>query len=52
MTAIEQIHANAGRLVTGIPTGYDRFNEMHVRVPAAGSDHPGRATLDGEDQSS
>ena len=28
MTAIEQIHSNAGRLVTGLPTGYDRFNEM------------------------
>jgi replicative DNA helicase len=28
MLAIEQIHANAGRLVTGLPTGYDRFNEM------------------------
>jgi replicative DNA helicase len=28
MSAIEQIHANAGRLVTGLPTGYDRFNEM------------------------
>jgi replicative DNA helicase len=28
MAAIEQIHANAGRLVTGLPTGYDRFNEM------------------------
>lgn len=28
MSAIEQIHSNAGRLVTGIPTGYDRFNEM------------------------
>jgi replicative DNA helicase len=28
MTAIEQMHANAGRLVTGLPTGYDRFNEM------------------------
>jgi len=26
--AIEQMHANAGRLVTGLPTGYDRFNEM------------------------
>jgi replicative DNA helicase len=22
------MHANAGRLVTGLPTGYDRFNEM------------------------
>lgn len=28
MSAIEQIHANPGRLVTGLPTGYDRFNEM------------------------
>jgi replicative DNA helicase len=28
MVAIEKIHANPGRLVTGIPTGYDRFNEM------------------------
>jgi len=28
MGAIEQMHANAGRLVTGLPTGYDRFNEM------------------------
>jgi replicative DNA helicase len=28
MAAIEQIHSNAGRLVTGLPTGYDRFNEM------------------------
>ncbi len=28
MAAIEQIHSNAGRLVTGMPTGYDRFNEM------------------------
>jgi replicative DNA helicase len=28
MAAIEQIHANPGRLVTGLPTGYDRFNEM------------------------
>ena len=28
MGAIEQIHSNAGRLVTGLPTGYDRFNEM------------------------
>jgi replicative DNA helicase len=28
MIAIEQIHSNAGRLVTGLPTGYDRFNEM------------------------
>jgi replicative DNA helicase len=28
MTAIEQVHSNAGRLVTGLPTGYDRFNEM------------------------
>jgi replicative DNA helicase len=27
MTAIEQM-ANNGKLVTGIPTGYDRFNEM------------------------
>ncbi|HEX8151794.1 MAG TPA: replicative DNA helicase, partial [Thermoanaerobaculia bacterium] len=27
MSAIEQM-ANAGKLVTGIPTGYDRFNEM------------------------
>ena len=27
MTAIEQIHA-AGRPVTGIPTGYERFNEF------------------------
>jgi replicative DNA helicase len=27
MTAIEQLH-NAGRLITGIPTGYDRFNEF------------------------
>jgi replicative DNA helicase len=27
MVAIEQIH-NAGKLLTGIPTGYDRFNEM------------------------
>ncbi|MGZ8797363.1 MAG: replicative DNA helicase, partial [Thermoanaerobaculia bacterium] len=27
MTAIEQSH-NAGRLITGIPTGYDRFNEF------------------------
>jgi len=27
MTAIEQIHT-AGRLLTGIPTGYDRFNEF------------------------
>jgi len=28
MQSIEQMHANAGRLVTGLPTGYDRFNEM------------------------
>jgi len=28
MSAIEQIHSNPGRLVTGLPTGYDRFNEM------------------------
>ena len=28
MTAIEQMQAMAGRLVTGLPTGYDRFNEM------------------------
>jgi replicative DNA helicase len=28
MSAIEAIHANPGRLVTGLPTGYDRFNEM------------------------
>ena len=28
MAAIEQMHANAGRMVTGLPTGYDRFNEM------------------------
>ena len=28
MSAIEQMHSNAGRLVTGLPTGYDRFNEM------------------------
>ncbi|HEV7920987.1 MAG TPA: replicative DNA helicase, partial [Thermoanaerobaculia bacterium] len=28
MQAIEQIHSNPGRLVTGLPTGYDRFNEM------------------------
>jgi replicative DNA helicase len=28
MVAIEQMHANAGRMVTGLPTGYDRFNEM------------------------
>ncbi|MGZ8867607.1 MAG: replicative DNA helicase [Thermoanaerobaculia bacterium] len=28
MGAIEQMHSNAGRLVTGLPTGYDRFNEM------------------------
>ncbi|HUP62876.1 MAG TPA: replicative DNA helicase [Thermoanaerobaculia bacterium] len=27
MTAIEQIHS-AGKLLTGIPTGYDRFNEF------------------------
>jgi replicative DNA helicase len=27
MTAIEQLH-EAGKLITGIPTGYDRFNEM------------------------
>jgi replicative DNA helicase len=27
MTAIEQLH-EAGRLITGIPTGYDRFNEL------------------------
>jgi replicative DNA helicase len=27
MTAIEQLH-EAGRLITGIPTGYDRFNEF------------------------
>jgi replicative DNA helicase len=27
MTAIEQIHS-AGKLLTGIPTGYDRFNEL------------------------
>jgi len=27
MTAIEQIHS-AGKLITGIPTGYDRFNEF------------------------
>jgi replicative DNA helicase len=27
MSAIEQIHS-AGRPVTGLPTGYDRFNEM------------------------
>jgi replicative DNA helicase len=28
MGAIEQMQSNAGRLVTGLPTGYDRFNEM------------------------
>ncbi len=28
MDAIEQLQKNSGRLVTGIPTGYDRFNEM------------------------
>jgi len=28
MAAIEQVHSNPGRLVTGLPTGYDRFNEM------------------------
>ncbi len=28
MGAIEQIHSNPGRLITGLPTGYDRFNEM------------------------
>jgi replicative DNA helicase len=28
MSAIDHNQANAGRLVTGIPTGYDRFNEM------------------------
>jgi replicative DNA helicase len=28
MSAIEQVHSNPGRLVTGLPTGYDRFNEM------------------------
>ncbi|HEX7709241.1 MAG TPA: replicative DNA helicase [Thermoanaerobaculia bacterium] len=28
MIAIEAVHANPGRLVTGLPTGYDRFNEM------------------------
>ncbi len=27
MTAIEQLHS-AGKLITGIPTGYDRFNEF------------------------
>src|SRR6185436_14027634 len=27
MVAIEQIHS-AGKLLTGIPTGYDRFNEF------------------------
>ncbi len=27
MTAIEQIHS-AGKPITGLPTGYDRFNEM------------------------
>ncbi|HEV8659424.1 MAG TPA: replicative DNA helicase [Thermoanaerobaculia bacterium] len=27
MAAIEQLH-NAGKLITGIPTGYDRFNEF------------------------
>jgi replicative DNA helicase len=27
MTAIEQLH-NAGKLITGIPTGYERFNEF------------------------
>ncbi|HET7434910.1 MAG TPA: replicative DNA helicase [Thermoanaerobaculia bacterium] len=27
IAAIEQIHS-AGKLITGIPTGYDRFNEM------------------------
>ena len=27
MSAIEQLH-EAGRLITGIPTGYDRFNEF------------------------
>src|SRR5438445_6064544 len=27
MTAIEQLH-EAGKLITGIPTGYDRFNEF------------------------
>jgi replicative DNA helicase len=27
ISAIEQIHSN-GKLLTGIPTGYDRFNEM------------------------
>src|SRR5881275_3021583 len=30
MTAIEQLH-EAGRLITGIPTGYDRFNEFTSR---------------------
>ena len=28
MNAIDQLQANPGRLITGIPTGYDRFNEM------------------------
>ena len=28
MGAIEQMQSNVGRLVTGLPTGYDRFNEM------------------------
>ncbi len=27
MTAVEQLH-EAGKLITGIPTGYDRFNEF------------------------
>jgi replicative DNA helicase len=28
MAAIDQMQANPGRLITGLPTGYDRFNEM------------------------
>ena len=28
MVAIESLHANPGRLVTGLPTGYARFDEM------------------------
>ncbi|HYM61973.1 MAG TPA: replicative DNA helicase [Thermoanaerobaculia bacterium] len=28
MSAIEQLHKAGSRLVTGIPTGYDRFNEF------------------------
>src|SRR4029078_4487019 len=27
MTAIEQLH-EAGKLITGVPTGFDRFNEF------------------------